>query len=220
MPRILALAFLCVGMITSAYAEPWPAVLPLTKEYLIDFSSEWVSIDLPIAGISGKTEYLFWCRGGSTENLDAYEEKTGMSFVGSFLCRLNEGATPQDISLLQEDGAAVWYSRGLFSEPSVTGACAAYPEYGARRTFALRNMRLTLELHDVQLRSNGGFSRFKLLVTVRPDKKATGSVAQRPRYLSPKWGDCSKVRRGIEPRMCRDWKNKGGSWEHCEKIGS
>src|SRR5205814_933259 len=139
MPRILALAFLCVGMITSAYAEPWPAVLPLTKEYLIDFSSEWVSIDLPIAGISGKTGYLFWCRGGSTENLDAYEEKTGTSFVGSFLCRLNEGATPQDISLLQEDGAAVWYSRGLFSEPSVTGACAAYPEYGARRTFALRN---------------------------------------------------------------------------------
>ena len=206
--------WLCAGNVV--HGAQWPKVLALSKEFVVDYSSGWVEIDLPFVGEDSLTKYLFWCRGGTTENLDAYEEKTGMAFAGSFLCRLNAGAMPEDLSLLQEDGAAVWFSRGQFSADAVEGKCATYPEFGAVRNFHLRNIRLTITLRKIAFRPDGGFRRLNMHVEVRHDLEATGDVARRPNYLPPKFGDCSKVKVGIQPRMCRA---KNLSWIQCEKIG-
>ena len=213
---IVATMFLWLGAGNVVYGAQWPKVLAISKEFVVDYSSGWVEIDLPIVGEDRLTKYLFWCRGGATENLDAYEEKTGMAFAGSFLCRLNAGDMPEDLSLLQEDGAAVWFSRGQFSEDDVKGKCATYPEFGAVRNFHLRKIRLTITLRKIALRPDGGFSRFNMLVEVRGDNNARTESARRPNYLRPKFGDCREVKKGIEPRMCR---GKNLSWTECEKIG-
>jgi len=40
-------------------------------------------------------------------------------------------------------------------------------------------------------------------------------------YLTPYrvGSTCDKVLKGHEPQMCRDWKNLGGSWTECTKLG-
>lgn len=214
--RIVSFIFLWFIFAVSAHSKQWPNVLPVSKEFDVDFSSGWVEIDLPIVGQDGKTKYLFWCRGGTTEKMDAYEEKTGFAFAGSFLCRLNEGDAPEDLSLLQEDGSAVWYSRGQFSAGSLKAGCENYPEFGAVRNFHLRNLRLTLTLRKINFNPDSSLSRFRMRVEVQRDKNAFGENAERPRYLPPRFGDCSKVKKGIEPRMCR---GENFSWTECSKIG-
>lgn len=194
----------------------------MSKTVVLDWSSGWTSADIQIEDRNGKVQYLFWCRGGTPPNMDVYEEKTGFSMVGSLICRLSEGGTKTDLSLLQEDATAVWHSRGQIHEDAITGRCANYPEFGATRHFLLRDMQLTLRFSDVKLRANGGFSRLTMTLQAVPMRGIRNENAQRPHYLPPVYKDCSHIRRGIEPRMCRrpEGDPKGpGSWAECREIG-
>ena len=98
------------------------------------------------------------------------------------------------------------------------GQCASYPEYGVHRTFRLRGLRLELTASDIKSTSQGRVESLVFTVGVRPDPSAVLEQAAQPGYLHPK-GKCRPIKKGNEPRRCRDFENLGGSWTECEKIG-
>ena len=169
-------------------------------------------IEEPIKGPSGKTEYVLSCSNHPAD--DVFD-------AGLFLCRLNEeeNAGFPESSLLGEDDSAVWFTRGLFRVDELTGSCGTYPEYGARRTFRLRGLRLALSVSKLERTRSGDVRRLTLAMSVRPDASATSGQAEQTGYLWPMPGKCRPIRKGNLPRMCRDWDNLDGSWVECETLG-
>jgi hypothetical protein len=86
---------------------------------------------------------------------------------------------------------------------------------------SIEGFELTLSFENIEVDRNGTSTYFTLTVSLRRDAKITSSQAEQTGYLTPyKDGhSCDKVMKGNEPRMCRDWKNLGGSWTECSKLG-
>jgi hypothetical protein len=90
---------------------------------------------LPLLDVHGVTNYTLNCAGGDDKFLDELGQAQ-INYVGPFACRLDEGKSDTEGSLLSEDESPYWISRGQvhdFSE--IVGACGRYPEYGAVRHF-------------------------------------------------------------------------------------
>jgi len=172
--------------------------------------------------VHGVTRYTLNCAGGDNQFLDKLRGAEDINYVGPFACRLNEGKSNTEDSLLSEDESAYWFSRGQINDfREIIGACGRYPEYGAARHFRLRGFELTLEFTDVALDRKGNPTYFVLVISVLTDPSALSAEAEQTGYLTPyKVGrSCDKVLRGNEPRMCRDWLHSGGSWTECAKLG-
>jgi hypothetical protein len=92
-------------------------------------------------------------------------------------------------------------------------ACASYPEYGLLRHFRLRGFELTFSISDLKLNKQGEPEQFKLRVSLRQDDESKSKTAEKLGYLNPhaQGHSCSKIEKGNDRRMCRDW-SKGGSW--------
>jgi hypothetical protein len=214
--KFLPTTIFVLAMGLPALAQPWPAVKPFTRQFDVDLAGGPVALDLPILSKEGSALYRLSCRGGSEEVLDGLGERDGVNWVGPFMCVLNLGNLPvSDVSLLAEDNAAPWLTRGQFHEGELVGACAAYPEFGLNRSFRLRGFVLRLSVGDSELDSDRSLMRFKLAVSVESDPTAKGDRAQRPDYLDPK-GKCDVVRKGRDPLMCRVTTGPtAGSWAPC-----
>ena len=210
--RVLVSIVALVG--SYAQAATWPAIVPVSKSFEVDFGRDLVSIDLPVTSADGRARYLFWCQGGSTDMLDAISNRDQIHYVGPLMCVLNEGRSRSEGSLLAEDDVAAWHTRGMFRAEELAGACGDYPEFGRERTFRLRGFVLRLAATGLQAGDDGKPRRFTLDVSVQADKTATLPQADRPGYLAPVGDDCREVRKGKETRMCRDWSH-GGSYAPC-----
>ena len=215
-PRAAAVA-LPVALTTALWAQSagqnWPAVTPTTAQFKVDFDAERIVIDLPLLDRSGRERYHFACRGGRDRYLDALEPD---SWVGPLMCTIAEGTVARASSLLSEDGSPAWFSRAQFQRRELVGACGKYPEFGLRRSFRLRGFRLVLDGQDVAVDAAGEATSFVLKVSVTPDPSALSAQAERPGFLDPRGAgqSCDVVRRGAEPRMCRD---ASGSWVPCKE---
>jgi hypothetical protein len=192
-----------------AEAAQWPEVLPLKQTFRIESWPNPVSIEVPILTRSGTAAYAFTCRSDP--------EDPRSEGVPSFLCILNEKPGWIESSLLGEDDAAVWFSRGQYHVDELLGECASYPEYGAHRTFRLRGFRLELTATGIKSTAPGRVESLELTMAIRPDPSARQEHAARPGYLPPKFGKCRPIRKGNEPRMCREW--PAGTWMECRKLG-
>lgn len=208
-------AAMLVALATSLGSQPvtgreWPSVQPLQRQVSVDFRGEQIQIDIPIRATDGRVIYDFACRGGSERYLDALPG----NWVGPLMCTLAEGDRPTEESLLSEDDSAAWFSRGEFRGEDLVGDCGRYPEYGRRRSFRVRGMRITLEAREVHTDSVDVVRSFLLSVSVVPDPTATTAQAEQPGFLNPhgQGRSCRTVLRGRDPRMCR---NASGSWEPC-----
>lgn len=200
----------------------WPLLQQFTAGIGVDTSAERIFFQLPLLDVHGVTTYTLNCAGGEDKFLDDLGKAQNINYVGPFACRLNEGKSDAEVSLLSEDESAYWFSRGQvhdFSE--IIGACGRYPEYGAVRHFRLRGFVLTLEFTDIAVDGNGKPAYFVFVISVRTDPTALSADAEQTGYLTPyKNGrGCDKVLRGNNPRMCRDWLHSGGSWTECSKLG-
>jgi hypothetical protein len=200
----------------------WPLLQQSTARIGVDTSAERIFFQLPLLDVHGVMRYTLNCAGGDNKFLDELGQARQINYVGPFACRLNEGKSDREGSLLSEDESAYWFSRGQvhdFSE--FIGACGRYPEYGAVRHFRLRGFELRLEFKDIALDGKGKPLYFVLVVSVRPDPTALSADAEQTGYLTPyKTGrGCDKILRGNEPRMCRDWQHSGGSLTECSKLG-
>ncbi len=208
---VIARVASCVGMVLlvlPAEASRWPAILPMKETFRIESAAGPVSIEIPILTPSRAMAYMLFCRS------DAHEPSEG---VPSFLCTLNEKAGEMESTFLGEDGSPAWHTRGQYHMQELLGECASYPEYGAHRTFRLRGLRLELTAADVK-QGPGRVESLAFTVAVRSDPSAVLAQAAQPGFLHPK-GQCRPIRRGNGPRMCRDFRDLGGSWTQCTKIG-
>lgn len=189
-----------------------PAMQPLDQRLEINLHRDAIDLRLPILSDAGQPLYWLRCLGGSETSLDSRGEKDGNNYVPPLACVLVEQADGWNASLLSEDEAAVWYSRGQYHGTDLIGECGHYPEFGRVRHFRLRGMQLTLEAEHVVAQDNDA-SRFTLHVTATADPSALTARAQRPDVLPPRQDNCQVVRHGSEPLMCRNEKTM--SWQTC-----
>jgi len=221
---LLALALLAKTNVGFCAGHAWPEMAEFNAKFGVETSSQRTFFEIPLVDVHGQTQYNLICIGGSEKYLDQLSDSSGINYVGPFSCRLVErkrDPIKSENSLLSEDESAYWFSRGQihnFSE--LAGTCAKYPEYGALRHFRLRGFELTLSFEDIEVDKKGDPAYFTLAVSVRPDATITSPQAEQTGYLTPyKVGhSCDKVLKGNEPRMCRDWKNLGGSWTECSNL--
>jgi hypothetical protein len=212
----LLLSFLCLCV--SVYSKEninWPSIEPVSKSFNVDFKEEKVVIDLPVYDVDEKPTYHFACRGVK----ESYLDKLNQNWVGPLMCTLALGNIASEVSLLSEDDSAAWFSRGQFSRKDLTGKCAAYPQFGAHRTFRLRGFQLTLDAQNIKTDSSKYAVSFVLNVDIQPDQTALSPQAEQSGYLRPALEDknCENVLKGYPKRMCRDWENKDGSWGECKE---
>jgi hypothetical protein len=199
----------------------WPVLQQFTARIGIEASARRILFDLPLVDIHGVTKYTLNCAGGDDRFLEKLAKARDINYVGLFACRLNEGNSDTEDSLLSEDDSPYWFSRGQIHDfQEIIGACGRYPEYGAARHFRLRGFELTLEFTDITLDRKGNPTHFVLAISVRTDPTAFSAEAEQTGYPTPyKIGrSCENVLRGNAQRMCRDWLRSGGSWTQCTKL--
>lgn len=194
-------------------APAWPTIRPIDQKVEVDLTRSLVDFRLPILSGHGRPLYWLRCLGGSTARLDALGDHDGNNYVAPLACVLVVQADGWNASLLSEDDAAVWYSRGQYHGNDLFGECGRYPEFGTLRHFRLRGMKITLSAENIVVRQHNDVTRFTLHVRVEPDPSAHTANAERPGFLPPKNGDCHAVRKGNEPLMCRN--EKTFSWQEC-----
>jgi len=207
-PRHLAIAGLVFFLRLSATASA--EIIPVDVTVGISTAADELDIKVPIVDSTGKQQFTLVCRGGSEAHVETIRQRTGVWYVPPLSCLLNEGVRETERSLLGEDDLAFWYSRGQFYWDELVGACGDYPEFGRIRHFRLRGMLITLEAQDPEIREES-LAYFKLRISVKNQPSAHSLLAERSGYLHPD-KDCTNVRRGFEPHMCR---NSAGSWEEC-----
>ncbi len=201
------------------FGARWPAVKPETRTFPINLASGAVTVDLPILSKDNSVLYRLFCLGGSQDFLDERGTHDKVNWVGPFMCVLNAANRPvSENSLLAEDGAPPWFTRGQFHGEDLVGACGDYPEFGLNRSFRLRGFVLRLRVRDLELDASGALTRFALVVSAAPDSSARRPAAERPNYVRPRSGKCDIVRKGRDPRYCRIPSGpKTGSWALCPK---
>ena len=213
----LALLWLILPSPVSSADAKWPEMKYVAVNFPVDFKTQKIEINLPLSDKTGKVQYLFWCRGGSNEYLAT--QTVGDDFlVGPFSCGLKSSHKSLERNLLGEDDSPLWHTRAQYQYAQLLGKCGDYPEFGRVRTFAMRGFRLTLTVSDVKINPPGEVTYFRLGVSLKADRSVIGSIAKRPDYLSP-YGEgksCEIIRKGKDPRYCRDWENRGGSWDLCK----
>lgn len=194
----------------------WPMLANIDAEFDVQAPNRQVYIELPLKDADGEVRYTLYCRGGKEPYLS--EGAPGGTFlVEPFACRLVEGRTENESSLLSEDESPYWHTRGrIASYDELVGVCGDYPEFGRIRHFRQRGFELTLEFDDVDRDSKGVVTSFTLRVVVRSDPGITSRRTEQTGYLHPR-GDCTTIKRGKLPLMCRSVKAENlGSWEECK----
>jgi hypothetical protein len=216
----------------------WPAIAPIDAEVGLDFTSPRQFLQIPLRDRDGRVHYRLTCRGGSPEYMDEVAENTGIMFNGEFGCILTPGEEDSDRSILTEEGIPDYFSRSFFSEANLVGTCAAYPQFGVKRSFRARGMVVTLAFDDLIVSDEAERKRAAARVegahavlhgvfhvSVRPDTSAATARAEQPGFLDPK-GDqalCRTPRKGNPMRMCRDqtsaWAECPPGWEYLRFPG-
>lgn len=223
MSRATLLLFLALSLLSKTTAgfcagQAWPTMQEFTAKVGIETPADRIFLKFSLIDVQGQTRYSFICEGGSNKYLDRLSDSSGINYVGPLACRLVEGKSNTEDSLLSEDGSAYWYSRGQIHDfHELIGSCSRYPEYGALGHFRLRGFERTLGFGDVEVDKAGNPTYFTLTVSLRRDARITSPQAEQTGYLTPyKVGSsCDKLLKGNARRMCRD---RAGDWTECDKI--
>jgi hypothetical protein len=201
--------------------QSWPAMREFTVRVGVDLAGDRADIDIPLYDQHGIVQYRLICRRRSEELLGELAETTGIIYQPDLTCLLNPGDQEGETSLLAEEDAGPWQTRGYFAQDALIGSCGTYPEYGLVRHFRLRHFELTMALSNLKSRRGGGAPDVVtygiLTINLRRDPTATTAKAARPGYIDPR-GDpaaCASPRRGSEPLMCRNADTF--AWEQCPR---
>jgi len=215
---VLAFCLLLDLSVNSALAAEtaWPKIQEFDLDFVVHTNAETIEFIKHLYDLKGTLRYSFICRGGSTEYLDKLGGQKDINYVGKLGCTVNLGSRENGDSLLAEDDAAPWHTRGqYFSFDEVIGDCGDYPEYGRIRHFRLRGFELTLSAIEPVYDEKKQLQSFTLKVSLRRDDGIKSSYTQQPGYLTPyKEGrNCKQVLKGNDQRMCRD---RTGSYAPCK----
>jgi hypothetical protein len=170
----------------------WPQVEALRKEY--DFPDALrAAVDLTLRDTSGKKIYTLHCRPGSLilKPGKAITLPNDPGFWGDFDCHVHSLYERDKYeSLLIENPLDndEGHSRGEFYFYELQGSCLEYPEWGRKRSFRFRGMRLELELTNIQFSAEpppGRLASFGFRVEVTPDPAALSAISEPPAFLIP-----------------------------------
>lgn len=145
---------------------------------------------LDIDNASGKPAYTLSCHSGW------FNGEPEFSYSGLLDCRLVSLYSTEAVSTLLTDTShqtSDWHNRGRFLAKHLALGCASYPDWGATRTFLLRNMQLTLHIENVRTLPNARdptiplIESYSVVVAVKPDPTANSSLAERSNVPEPPW---------------------------------
>jgi len=154
-------------------ANHYLSIKPVTKVFVVD-NVESANVHLTIATAAGAPAYVLQCHAAS------YSQDRDFAYSGEFECRLSSvNMADQYSTLFTEDDhqSRDWESRARFFARSLTGACADIPDFGARRSFRLRNMQITLQVSNALLAPDGTLRGLTLRVEVARDVAAKREIA-------------------------------------------
>ena len=183
--------FLVIAMLfgTSAWSHgphSFARIEPTSQEFVVDDVKN-ANVSLTLRSAAGEAVYLLQCHSA------VYSSDADFAYSGDFECRLSSiGQRDEYSTLLTEDAnqSRDWESRARFFSRSLAGKCADIPEFGARRSFRLRRMRITLKIMDPQFDSHGELVALALRVDVKPDSKANREIAAQVAFPADAPLDC------------------------------
>lgn len=170
----------------------WPTVTPLTKEYHFPDALGAI-VELSLTDMSGREIYTLHCRPGALilKSGQALTVPDDADFWGDFDCHLHSLYSRDKYeSLLIDDPLDnnESHSRGEFYFYELQGSCLEYPEWGRKRSFRLRGMRLQMELFDIQFAKEpppGRLGSFGFRIVVTPDPSALSAISEPPAFQIP-----------------------------------
>ena len=171
---------------TAAPAARWPVLVPIDTTFAIESPNTKVLVKLPLRDHRGKVAYTLACRGGGGEPFIADGPPDSLWIAGAFACRMNEGTTDDEHTILYRDEVSYWHTPGHFWYSAIANPDAR------SRVLRLRGFELVLSFDHVRVSRLGPEQypwpeRFDFHVVVRPDAKIT-----------TEWLE------GTGVRMCRD----------------
>ncbi len=181
---ILFTFLLCSAGVVHA-AQPWPEIQSARQTFHIELPSAQPDVNFVIRSRAGRAAYKIDC--------GTYETPIGaFDYSGEFECRLISLYQLMKYSTLFTENPhqdADWESRARFFAKEVVDPCGQIPNFGRVRTFALRGMKVTLELSDIRFAGQGKdlkLKSFDFTISVDEDKNAQSAIAEPP-LLDPKW---------------------------------
>jgi hypothetical protein len=169
----------------------WPVVRAMSgTKHFKEASS--AALIVAIESSAGSPAYTLECHAGS------FEGNSDFNYSGLFHCRLQSVSSKDTLpSLLFEKPhpSSDWEGRARFLLGEVLGDCAKVPDWGAIRTFRLRQMNIQLSISDVSLDQLGQDFKvrsFTFSYDVSPDPAANTSLVAQPRTPEPAWFGSAK----------------------------
>lgn len=170
----------------------WPKVRALTQEFHFPDALR-AAVDLKLTDTSGRKIYVLHCRPGALvlKSVKPHTLPNDADFWADFDCHLHSLYSHDRYESLLIDNPYdndESHSRGEFYYYNLQGSCSNYPEWGRKRSFRLRGMRLQLELSDIQLVADpppGRLTSFGFKVEVIPDPLALSAISEPPAFLIP-----------------------------------
>lgn len=165
--------------------QAWPYVLGLHREFHFKNTSESQrGIDLNIYEKGNKITYNLKCH---SSNYDSEE----INYSGTLQCYLFS-KTDGWKNLLSGSGesAGGWENRGRFLSNHLVHGCSEYKDWGSKREFFLRNMRISLAIKPIAYSGDKGeesLTSYDFSVEVVRDPTATSTYAARPATPQPSW---------------------------------
>jgi hypothetical protein len=141
--HLLLVGGLVLCSVTS-FAKSWPTVRPVSKTLEVADSRHMFFTSV-VQDKGGKGIFKLVCfPGGHTEH--------DFDYSGLVQCRLIDlgpNAESADV-LTQPNAGRDWLSRGKFEVSELTGNCSNDPDFGSKRVFLLRGMRIALQVSSLK----------------------------------------------------------------------
>lgn len=176
---------LTLGVVSAAPAPPqYPLVK--TQHWAIAIPNvQHANVHISIRSSQGKPLYSLECHG-------AGHSDQSFDYSGDFECRLLPLDRVTRFSTLfteDEKQSRDWESRARFFSRNLRGKCARVPEFGSRRTFRLRGMRIGLSVLHPTFKGTE-LETLILDVSVSPDGSARSPITMRVPFPKKAPGIC------------------------------
>lgn len=184
--RLIFLLLLSFQKDLSGAELNWPKIKDVQVTYRI-FAKDIKGFDIPIFGLNGKLLYDIKCYPGG------YSGDKDFDYSGFIDCRLISKYSEEKVSTLfadSEDQTSDWENRGRFLPGHLYPGCAEYPDWGAKRTFLLRGMKITLELKNIRFddaTNRNVAGDFDFSITVINHSGANSALSEFSNVKEPYW---------------------------------
>ncbi len=157
--------------------KPWKSVINIADVERVNFKRI-------IFSKKGNKLYEIQCHQGG------YDDDPGYAYSGLIDCKLKSLKEHDDVDSLFRHTfhqTAHWETRGRFLLGHVNGICGNYPEWGRKRNFRVRGMKITLEIINPLFSSEKLINSYQFSIIVNNDRSAKSFISSTPKQKEPTW---------------------------------